>query len=279
MVASGGACATEQGGIPGSRSYIDLPGSGQLPEAPYLWERRARGKHIVVIGTSHFRDPTSPMYSRMEKIFDRIEPQVLLHESTAPPELKSMSRTQAIKVGADLGFAVNLAHARGAVVRSGDAPVRAEIESLLKRYQAQEVLVFLVTQRLIGSARKPDLPAAEAEYPSFFRDYLVANGLPSLAGQETWRGFLRQYEAVVGRPLDLDSWDPDLTSAIRRSGRLNEMSRYTNATRDRYLLAAIEHALADHDRVVVVFGMWHVLALEPVLENRILRRNSALPGH
>jgi hypothetical protein len=41
--------------------------------------------------------------------------------------------------------------------------------------------------------------------------------------------------------------------------------RSADTFRDSHLLAAIQSALREHDRVVVVFGGWHVLALEPML--------------
>lgn len=251
------------------RSYLELPldASGIPRAVPYVWERQARGKQLVVIGTRHLRDPDSPMFSRIEDIFDRVRPELVLHESTAPEALRAMPKEQAIKIGADLGFAVYLAGRHGAATRSGDASPEEEIRALLARYPAQQVLVFLTAQRLIGGGRNPDLRAAAAEYPAFFEDYLFRNGLPRQPGWGTWDGFVREYENVVGRRLTKDSWDPESTSPLHKDGVLSELSRAINAVRDRHLLAAIRKALREHDRVVVVFGNWHVLALEPVLDD------------
>ena len=257
--------------IPGSRSYLALPleASGEPKQLPYVWERRVGARHLVVLGTQHLRDPKAPMFDRIEAVFARVQPQVVIHESEAPAELKAMPRERAVEIGADLGFAMHLAGVLGAATRSGDAPVREEIEALLAAYPAPDVLVFLVAQRLIGSVEKPDLAEAAAQYPDFFTDYLAANGMPARAGWDTWAGFLHEYEAVVGRPLADATWDPDAMSAIRDAGRLSDLSRATNAVRDRHLLERIRQALLDHDRVVVVFGSWHVLALEPVLHQAL----------
>ena len=78
-------------------------------------------------------------------------------------------------------------------------------------------------------------------------------------------------EARPARDVD-DSSD----QAIRTGGGIglsaylakkNEVARFASEYRDSRLLAAIREGLAEHDRVVVVFGGWHVLALEPVIEN------------
>ncbi|TWT18265.1 hypothetical protein [Luteimonas wenzhouensis] len=263
-----GSHATEIEAVTGTRSYLELPidASGEPHALPYIWERSVRGKHIVVLGTRHAFDPTSPMYPRIEKVFSRVRPQLVLHESEAPAELKSMPRDQAIKVGADLGFAVHLASKHGAATRSADAPLRDEINALLGMYSPQDVLVFLTAQRLIGNVKAPNLDSAAAEYPEFFARYLVGNGFPARVEWKTWSGFLDAYENVTGQPLSPGTWDRDLFSPIKRTGRLSDLARSTNAVRDRHLLTEIRRALRDHDRVVVVFGSWHVLALEPVLE-------------
>jgi hypothetical protein len=254
--------------VPGTRSYLALPldATDEPAQIPYVWERRAGNKHLVLVGTKHSRDPASPMFARIEAIAARMQPQVVLHEGTAPPGLETLSRDEAIAVGADVGFSVHLAAAHAALLRSGDAPETEEFAALLAAYPAGDVLVFLTAQRLIGNAEHPDLEAAATQYPEFFADYLAANGVPRREGWATWAGFLREYERVVGEALTPASWRADRLSAVRDAGRLSEMTRATNATRDRSLLAAIERALRDHDRVLVVFGSWHVLALEPVLD-------------
>lgn len=264
----GSSPATEIQAVAGTRSYLDLPidASGEPHVLPYIWERRAGGKHVVVLGTRHSFDPGSPMYPRIEKVFNRVRPQLVLHESEAPAALKSMPRDQAIKTGADLGFAVHLARKHGAATRSADAAPREEIRALLDKYSPQDVLVFLTAQRLIGNVRAPNMSSAAAEYPEFFTQYLVRNGFPASVEWKTWDGFLEAYENATGQPLSPDTWNRELFSPIKNTGRLSDVARSTNAVRDQQFLTEVRRALRDHDRVVVVFGSWHVLALEPVLE-------------
>ncbi|ALN65989.1 hypothetical protein GLA29479_5164 [Lysobacter antibioticus] len=253
-----------------ARSYLKLPAGGKPAALPYVWERKAGAKHLAVLGTRHLSNPHSPMYDGIEAAFERVRPQIVLHESQIPGDLKTMSKDAAIARAADLGFIAYLTHRRGIPVRSGDASVKQEITALLARYSTEEILVFMVAQRLIGNRRNPDLKTAEAQYAAFYADYLVANGLPKREGWDRWSGFMREYQRLLGKPLSGNGWDPDLTSPIRR-GRLSELARSTNAVRDRHLVASIERAMREHDRVLVVFGAWHVLAVEPILDSEFER--------
>lgn len=253
-----------------ARSYLELPTSVKLSAAPYVWERITDRKHLVVIGSRHERSPHSPMYDRIEAVFKRVRPELVVHESVAPEQLKTMSRDQAIKTAADLGFAVYLAGKYGAATLSGDAPIKAEFKALLSNYAAEDVFVFLTVQRLIGSVNKPNLKIARAEYANFYQHYLVQNRIPKKQEWAEWDGFLKAYEHVVGSPFSRNSWSPDFVNPTLNKGRLNQVARSSDRVRDQHLLAAISKGLKDHDRVVVVFGGWHVLALEPVLNDLLI---------
>lgn len=265
------ALAGESGRRVAARSYLKLPEGGKSATRPYVWERKVGAKHLVVLGTRHLSNPHSPMYGDIEAVFERVRPQLVLHESQIPDDLKTMSKDAAIARGADLGFIAYLAHRRGVPIRSGDASVREEIAALLARYSAEEILVFMVAQRLIGTRRNPDLKASAAHYAAFYTDYLVANGLPKREGSDRWSGFLHEYRRLVGQPLTNKGWNPDLASPVHDNGRLSELARSTNAVRDRRLVASIERAMREHDRVLVVFGAWHVLAVEPILDSEFGR--------
>jgi len=217
------------------------------------------------------------MFGRIEAVFERLQPQFVLHEGFAPEELKALSREQAIASGADLGFTVYLAQRKGLPMRSADAPVADEIKALLASYPAEELLVFFVGQRLIGTVKKADLVSAEAEYAEFLTGYLVQNGFPQHPAWAQWQGFVQIYRKVTGQPLSVQGWNPDLISPVRRSGRISDIARASLMLRDRYLLAAIRQELCVHDRVAVVFGSWHVLAVEPVLPETLRCARDAEP--
>lgn len=267
MVVASPACshAADRTDPPAQASYLRLKDSTTLDSVPYVWERTEGPKHIVVMGTYHLLDPRSPMYQRMAAIFERVRPQLILHESTAPDDLATETRDQAIRRGADLGFTVQLARQEGILTESADAPAQEEMQALLARHPAADVFVYVVATRLVGSYRHPDLKEDASDYRAFFDAQIVGNGIPVQKGWETWDGFLRAYRQVVGHPVTATTWDPRLLDPTLNRGRLNDVARTSDTLRDRYLLAAIRRSLAKYDRVIVVFGADHVLALEPVL--------------
>ena len=63
----------------------------------------------MVIGSRRERNPRSPMFDRIEAIFKRVRPEMVIHESVAAEQLKTMPRDQAIVIAADLGFTIYLA--------------------------------------------------------------------------------------------------------------------------------------------------------------------------
>jgi hypothetical protein len=268
-VSTGQSYADERMGQSSPNDYLRLKGSAKFNSAPYVWERTYGKKHIVVIGTFHLLDPQAPMYRRMAAIFERVQPQFILHESTAPDDLATETREQAIRRGADLGFTVELARQSGVPTESADASPREEMKELLARHSADEVFVYLVATRLIGSYRNPDLKEAASEYPAFFDSQIVGNGIPVKKEWGSWAGFLSEYRRVARRSLTAKTWDPQLLDPTQNMGRLNAVARTSDTLRDRYLIAAIRRSLQKYDRVIVVFGSAHVVAIEPMLEKQL----------
>jgi hypothetical protein len=262
---SSGSHANESAKQPAPDDYLQPKQAVRLPSVPYVWERISGKKHLVVLGTFHLLDPHAPMYERMAAIFDRFRPQFILHESLAPDDLATETRDQAIRRGADLGFTVQLARQSGIPTESADAPAQAEITELLAHHPAGDVFVYLVATRLLGSYRNPDLKEAASEYPSFFHAQIIGNGVPVRQSWETWDGFLREYRQVTGQSVSAKTWDPRRLDPTLKMGRLNEVARTSDSLRDRYVLAAIRKSLQNYDRVMVVFGGAHVVALEPAL--------------
>lgn len=246
------------------RNYLRLPQNGVVSPLPYVWERRSGSKHLLVLGTRHLRKAKSPMFSRLQAALTRARPQLIIHEGLVPDGLARLPRDQAIQTGADLGFTAHYAREHGVEIRSGDAPLRREIASLLKTHTAGDLLVFFTAQRLIGGGQV-DEKALTSQYPGFYAE-LVREGLPRKEEWLHWRGFLSEYQRLVGKRFSPATWHGDMLDPRKNiGGRLNAVARASAAIRDRHLIDTIRSAMRQHDRVAVVFGVWHVLAIEPVL--------------
>lgn len=87
----------------------------------------------MVIGSRHERNPHSPKFDRIEAIFKRVRPEIVIHESVAAEQLKTMPRDQSNVIAADLGFTIYLPGKYGAPISSGDASERAEFKASRQR--------------------------------------------------------------------------------------------------------------------------------------------------
>jgi hypothetical protein len=254
---------------PKPRSYLMLPldAEGRPKSNPYVVSVRRNERAISLLGVIHSRDPADPIFAAIESVFEEFAPDCLVHENVAPQALGS--REAAIAAAGDIGFAAHLAHLRGLSMRSGDLPEAEEFPLLAERVGAEAALVFLTAQRLI-IGMNGNLAASASEYPEFYRTYLVANGLPDAPTHWSWDGFAAAFERIVGYPLDARPWDYDIASPLRNRGPLNQLSRLSHQLRDERLCDVIREMSATNRRVMVVFGAWHVLAIESLARSGVL---------
>ncbi len=254
-----------------SRSYLTVRNAPGFHAEPLILKHTVGDKRLTVIGTRHISNAKSPMYRLITVALDAARPELILHEGDAPPGLGLETASQAIRRAADLGFIAHYASQHGIVFRSADVPINTEIAALLADHATRDVFVFLTAQRLVGSASHPDLSATAAAYPTFLGDYLQRNGLPIDPSWRKWKGFVSAYEALTGRPLASSTWSGRQFDPTVNGGPLNELARASDRIRDQSLLTAIRHGWHEYSRVAVQFGVYHVLAIEPILDNMVSR--------
>lgn len=264
MLAAAGCASTAH-----PRSYLNLPlnGEGRPATNPYEVTVRNGERAIALVGVVHSRDPSDPLFDALERAFDAFGPDCLVHENVAPRALDD--RQAAIAAAGDIGFAAHLAHVRGIPMRSGDLPEAEEFPLLAERAGVEAALVFLTAQRLIVGMGG-DLAASASEYGAFHRTYLVANGLPDIPAHRSWEGFALAFERVVGHAPHLRPFDYDTASPLVDAGPLNQVSRISHQLRDQRLCSVIREVSATHLRIMVVFGAWHILAIEPLAQSGAL---------
>lgn len=250
------------------RSYLDLPVAtdGSPRQNPYIVRLERKDRSLLLLGVVHTRDPNAPLFGVLEREFIDFAPDILIHENQAPSELDD--RNKSISSGGDIGFVTHLAHKRGVPYVSGDLSEDQEFPLLASRGGVEPALVFLTAQRLI-TGMNGDLSMAASEYQGFYEEYLVANKFPRREQHATWKGFSAAFERVQKRPLYGREWDYEIASPLREHGPLNVMSRLSHRLRDDHLLDVIAKKLALHKRILVVFGAWHVLAIEPVVSDPV----------
>lgn len=246
------------------RPYLELPlaPDGGPRARPHVARAAGCGAELLAVGVVHSRDPADPSHAEIARLYDAFGPTLVLHENIAPARAEA-TREAAIARGGELGLLRFLADRDPAELRSADLPEAEEFRRLLGRYPAATLLVFLTGQRLLtGMASEAEAAAA---YPDFYAEYLEPNGITGNPSWRSWDGFKEAYRRVLGEAYSAGRFDPDRFSPIRNLGPMNELSRYAHKIRDERIVASLERALGQHRRVMLVFGAWHVLAVEPLL--------------
>ena len=109
----------------------------------------------------------------------------------------------------------------------------------------------------------------ETSFQEDFISYLEENEFP-LTTEERSVEYLRElYKKYFGEDLDLDHILPVRDYYLLDDGLFGDVGRRTKVVRDEALLAKIDAALDKYDRVFVVFGGSHRIAVEPALKQII----------
>lgn len=256
-------------------SYLDIniDSTGRLPQTPYVVDLEKENKHLIVIGTLHSRDTCDEMFTEIEKIFANMEPEVAINEGGEVSKVYA-DRNSAIKNNGEIGLLKFLCDKQQIKMMNGDMPDDAEFEELAKNYSKDEALFFFASERFIlpytywGESGNLD-----SLYKSDFIDgYLEPCGIELTTEEKEFSYYQYLYKKYYKKDFNIDSICPDNFSPIRKNGHFCDVARKSKELRDQYLLQQIEEQLTNHDKVLVIFGGWHVLAIEPALTQIINKK-------
>lgn len=249
-------------------SYLDIKvdSNGNLPRNPYIINLKDKNKQLVVIGTQHNRDTLSQMFVQIEDAFESLKPQVVINEG---PSLHKnyTSRNQAILNDGELGLEKLVADRAGISTLSGDEPDNQEFEELSKIFSVDEAIVFFASERFIFPYKfgRPKNSLAEEYTNDFIKSYMEKAGIRLTEQQKQFGYYKAAYKKYFHREFDLATIDQHHFTPFGRGNHFNDVTRKSKELRDRYLLKQIAAQLKKHDRVLVIYGGWHVLAIEPAL--------------
>ena len=261
-------------------SYLDIAvdSMGNLPTNPYVIDLEKNNKRLVVIGTQHSRDSLNPMYKEMEQIFYDVEPEVIINEGGDLNKTYS-SLNEAIAKDSDLGFDKYLADKAGIRTVNGDEPQHQEFEELSEAYSKEEALVYYAAERFIFPYIFQDVKKDfVASYEEYTADLVRYDSIPLSPAEQQFSYFQNTYNNYFDEKFDVNELERSFEHInqfdfipFSTAHHFNEVSRTSKELRDRYLLKTIEEQLRKNDKVMVVYGGWHVLAIEPALTQIIER--------
>lgn len=252
---------------------------------PYSYSIQFSGSSLYYFGLDHIFDSDHPHLLILEQQVRSWKPDAIVlqgfpltkftsHEEKTRflEKSKSMTRASAIKTDGESGLALLLANESGAVPISAEPSRREEVSYLRKLGFPEDALLAHYCHRLVPQWMKqsPEIPL-EKYMEGFF---------PGLT--EYWPSSLCSYEHM--RKLSYQFWGQDIVlddfrKACERTSPeyfggsdtpqtvVNEIFRESIYWRDIYIITVILDALAEHRRVLVVYGAQHAVAQEGTLRD------------
>jgi hypothetical protein len=241
--------------------------NGKLPIIKF--EKRKGNKHLIYLGEQHGNDPNDSRFDTIQKYFSLHKPNILLNEGgQVADSIHFKSREEAIQKSGTIGFLKFLADKASLKIQNADCPDSTEVSSLLKIYDRNRVLYFLVLQRFIpqfvsGYNGAIDL---SLEFERFTEKYLSKRcGIKLTENEKQWKHFEKLYtEYNDKQKLDLKNFD--LSQTEFEGDELGNISRSSLQIRDSVIIENISKTLQKHDKVFIVFGAVHLFAEKPTLE-------------
>lgn len=255
----------------GLQTQLDSTGSYTIP-----YTDLSNGKkHLIFFGASHTRDITHPQFKQLEKAFRELDPEIAFNEGGQRPEDKTYPHIDsAIQKDGEAGCVKYLCDEFGIKMMNGDMEDKEEFSSLLKIIPEDQVYLYMATERFLNpfNQRRFGKMTLDEAFQKKFIAYLERSGFPLTDEKKTFPYLSALYKHHLGTDLNLDSLVEVHEYYLLDEGIFGQVGRATKEVRDQALLRKIDVALDTHDRVFVVFGGSHRIAVQPALKQMINRK-------
>ncbi len=201
-----------------------------------------------------------------------MSPEVAINEGGEVLKMYT-DRNTAIENNGEIGLLKFLCDKQKIKMINGDMPDDKEFEELSMAYSVDEALFFFASERFVLPYTYWDESGnIDSLYESdFIKGYLELCNIKLMPDKKSFSFYKQLYERYLKTKFSIKSICSDNFSPIRRKHHFCEVARKSKELRDKYLLRQIEEQLKNNDKVIVVFGGWHVLAIEPALKQIIKR--------
>jgi hypothetical protein len=226
-------------------------------------------KSVTFFGTSHVRDTTHPQFKLLIKSFKEQNPEIAFNEGGQVNDtVKYLSVGKAIETDGETGLLKHLCNQANIKLINGDMDTKAEFAGLLATFPKEEVLLYLACERFLNPYRQGFLgkiPIEEA-YEKDFLKYLEKYDFKLNAHEKSINYLRTIYKKYLGKTLELITLIEVHDYYLNNTGRFGDIGRKSKDIRDQALLTKIDKALETHNRVFVVFGTSHWVAVQPGLQ-------------
>ena len=158
---------------------------------------------------------------------------------------------------------------------NGDTPDSLEFALTLQRYPKEELYLYYGMERIVipyMSINNESVP-----FETYFNEgtqWLADHDFPLTAEERTLGYFKKLYQKYVKRPF-VATLNEDVEKFDYINGgncHFCALGRRSKMIRDSVLLAKLDQAFDQYDRIIVTFGQGHAMAVEPALRQIINKR-------
>lgn len=236
---------------------------------PFVLKLHSGKKQLIFIGSAHTREITKQA-DTIDFYFNQLQPQIAFNEGGQVAKDKHYpSRNDAIKVDAEIGQLKYLCDKQNIEMANGDLVTADEFNELFKIYNREEVLLYTCCERFFALYTNNWIDTTEgieAAYKRDFVQYLESENVNLSSTEKEYSFMTKAYENFFGTEIDVYNIPTEKHDFLKDNGKLCEIGRSSKIVRDKHLLKTIEVALTKYDRIMVVFGGAHFVAVEPVLK-------------
>jgi hypothetical protein len=242
-----------------------------FPQVIYLSNRQ---KSLVFIGTAHTNQVTHQA-DTIENIFNRFRPQIAFNEGGSVDSSRHYaSRNEAIAKNAETGELKFLCDQQRISMVNGDLEDSTEWNELFKIHPRNDVYLYMCNERflnLYANAWIDTTAGIEQTFQKEFINYYTTRGIKFTEEEKHFSHVKNVYKAFFHEDLNIHTIPAEKFYFLNDGGTLCALGRSSKTIRDKALISKIEKAFQQYDRVMVVFGGAHAVALEPALKQ--LMRN------
>ena len=245
-----------------------------INDFPQVLKLKAGKKQLIFIGTAHTREITKQADS-IDLYFNQLQPQIAFNEGGQVAKDKHYNnRNEAINQKAEIGQLKYLCDKQSIEMLNGDLASKDEFKELFKIYGREQVLLYMCCERFFALYKNNWIDTTkgiEKSYQKEFIQDLGKDGVHLNKGEKSYDYMKKAYKNQFGDTLDVYNIPTEKHYFLKDNGKLCEIRRSSKVVRDRQLLKTIENALKKYDRIFIVFGGAHAIAIEPALRQIVKR--------
>lgn len=241
-------------------------------QLPYIVDLHRSNKHLIVVGISHTYDNNNPQIAALKKLYLNFKPDITINEGGQITKTFGIEK-EAVEQNGEIGLVKYLSDLDHKPLINGDIEDSLEFKLMLKKYPKEDLFLYYIMERLVIpylNGAYGDKPFDQL-YAKALQKWFIKEGFPVDKELQDFEGFKKLYQSKIGHPLEL-SLNPDieLFDYVNPDCAYCAIGRTSKVLRDSVLLGKISHELQTHDKVMVVFGHGHILAIEPALKRMLL---------